>query len=74
MGKEVMRKFQRNSDKKELTPSQAQINRQKDFARLHHDYEKVTKRGKKPLFRDPKLFVLLFLLALIAFLIFMEGK
>lgn len=67
-----MRKFKLNTDKKDLSPTEAQIKRQKDFSRLHHDYEKLTKRGKKPLFRDPKLFILLFLLGLILFLVFME--
>jgi len=68
-----MRKFKLNKEKKNLSPSEAQIKRQKDFSRLHHDYEKLTKRGKKPLFRDPKLFILLFLIGIIMFLIFLES-
>ena len=67
-----MRKFKLNTDKKDLTPTDAQIKRHKDFSRLHHDYEKLTKRGKKPLYKDPKLFILLFLLGLILFLVLME--
>jgi len=67
-----MRKFKLNTDKKDLSPTEAQIKRQKDFSRLHHDYEKLTKRGKKPLYKDPKLFILLFLLGLILFLVLME--
>ncbi len=67
-----MRKFKLNKEKKNLSPSEAQIKRQKDFSRLHHDYEKLTKRGKKPLFKDPKLFILLFLIGIIMFLIFLE--
>ncbi|MBL1280543.1 MAG: hypothetical protein COA33_009735 [Fluviicola sp.] len=67
-----MRKFKLNKEKKDLSPSEAQIKRQKDFSRLHHDYEKLTKRGKKPLYKDPKLFILLFLLGLIALLVFLE--
>ena len=67
-----MRKFKLNTDKKDLSPTEAQIKRQKDFSRLHHDYEKLTKRGKKPLYRDPKIFILLFLLGLIMFLVFMD--
>lgn len=68
-----MRKFIRNTDQSKLNPTEAQIKRQKDFARLHHDYEKLTKSGKKPLYRDPKLFILLFLLGLIMFLVFIES-
>ena len=67
-----MRKFVRNKDNKKLNPTDAQIKRQKDFSRLHHDYEKLTKRGKKPLYKDPKLLILLFLLGLILFLLFIE--
>ncbi|HIP32794.1 MAG TPA: hypothetical protein EYG86_08540 [Crocinitomicaceae bacterium] len=67
-----MRKFKLNKENKDLSPTEAQIKRQKDFSRLHHDYEKLTKRGKKPLYKDPKLFILLFLLGLIAFLVFLE--
>ena len=69
-----MRKFKRNIDQKELNPTDEQIKRQKDFARLHHEYERVTKRGKKPLYRDPKLFLLFFLLGLIMILILLESK
>lgn len=68
-----MRKFELNKDKKNLTPTKEQIKRQKrDFSRLHHDYEKLTKRGKKPLYRDPKLFMLLFIIGIILLLLFLE--
>jgi hypothetical protein len=69
-----MRKFKRNIDQKELNPTDEQIKRQKDFARLHHEYERVTKRGKKPLYKDPKLFLLFFILGLIMLLILLESK
>lgn len=68
-----MRKFTRNRENKILTPSEEQIKRQKDFARLHHEYERLTIRGKKPLYRDPKLFLLLILLGIILLLVFLEG-
>jgi len=68
-----MRKFSVNTDKKKTTPTDEQIKRQKDFARLHHEYENLTKRGKKPLYKDPKLFMLLFIIGLVLFLMFMES-
>ncbi len=68
-----MKKFILNKDKKELNPTDEQIKRHKDFTRLHHDYEKVTKRSKRPLYKDPKLFMLLFILGLVLFLMFYEG-
>lgn len=69
-----MRKFTLNKDPKKLTPTDEQIKRQKDFSRLHHDYEKVVKRGKRPLYRDPKLFLLLFVVGLVIFLMYLESK
>ena len=51
-----MKKFILNKDKKELNPTDEQINRQKDFSRLHHDYEKLTKRGNvKIIAKDSQL-------------------
>ena len=69
-----MRKFTLNKDPKKLTPTDEQIKRQKDFSRLHHDYEKIVKRGKRPLYRDPKLFLLIFIIALVFFLMYLESK
>lgn len=69
-----MRKFTLNKDQKKLTPSDEQIKRQKDFSRLHHDYEKIMKRGKKPLYRDPKMFLLLFIIGLMFLLLFLESE
>ena len=66
-----MRKFTVNKDKKRLDPTDAQIKRHKDFSRLHHDYEKLAKRGKKPLYRDPKMFLFLFIIGIILLLIFL---
>lgn len=73
MERREMKKFILNKDKKELNPTDEQIKRQKDFSRLHHDYEKLTKRSKRPLYKDPKLFMLLFILGLVLFLMFYEG-
>ncbi|MFT5861203.1 MAG: hypothetical protein ACI865_003324 [Flavobacteriaceae bacterium] len=66
-----MRKFTLNKDKKELNPTEAQIKRQKDFSRLHHSYENLTKRGKKPLYRDPKMFLLFLIIGVIILLMFL---
>lgn len=66
-----MRKFTVNREQKNLNPTDAQIKRHKDFSRLHHDYEKLTKRGKKPLYRDPKMFLFLFIIGIILLLLFL---
>ncbi len=68
-----MRKFSINREPgKAFEPTEAQINKHKDFARLHHDYERLTKRGKKPIFRDPKLYLLIVLLGIVLLLLFLE--
>ncbi|MCH2231451.1 MAG: hypothetical protein MK105_14025 [Crocinitomicaceae bacterium] len=69
-----MRKFILNKDKKEVNPSPEQIKRQKDFSRLHHDYEKLTKRGKRPLYQDPKLFMLILIIGIVMLLVYLESK
>ena len=69
-----MRKFVVNRTDKKIEPTKEQINRHKDFARLHHDYERLTKRSKKPIYRDPKLWMLLFIIGLVMFLVFYEGS
>ena len=69
-----MRKFSINREKKNLEPSDEQIKRHKDFSRIHHDYERLTKRGKRPLFKDPKLYLLLVLLGIVMLLDFLENK
>lgn len=66
-----MRKFKLNKNKKTLTPSEEQIQRHKDFARLHHNYEQLTKRSKKRLYQDPKMFLFLLIIAIILLLIFL---
>lgn len=66
-----MRKFKVNKEKKELTPTEKQIQRQKDFSRLHHDYEKLSKRSKKRLYQDPKMLLFFLVIAIILLLIFL---
>lgn len=67
-----MRKFSINTAKN-LEPTDEQIKRQKDFSRLHHDYERLTKRGKKTIFRDPKLYLLFVIIGVVLLLLFLEN-
>jgi hypothetical protein len=69
-----MRKFTLNKEASKKEPTKEQINRYKDFSRLSHDYERLVKRPKKPLYKDPKLFLYLFLLGLILYLMYFESK
>jgi len=52
---------------KQLTTKQ--LEKYKDFSKLTHAYDVLTKRRKKPLYKNPKVFIALILLALIAWLV-----
>lgn len=67
-----MRRFDLNKENKKLTPTEEQIRRQKDFSRLHHEYERITKRSKKRLYQDPKLLLLIIIIGIILLLLFLE--
>lgn len=67
-----MRKFKINKTNEKIEPTKEQINRQKDFSRLHHQYEQLTKRGKKPLYRDWKRLLFWTMIGVILYLIFSE--
>lgn len=67
-----MRKFKTNSDKKKLEPTSEQIARQKDFSRLHHKYETLTKRGTKPLYRNKKKWLLLVIIGIVLLILFWD--
>jgi hypothetical protein len=69
-----MRKIQVNRGNKPVEPTSEQIRKHKDFARLSHEYDRLTKRPRKPLYKDPKLFLLIFIILLILFLVFMESR
>ena len=45
------------------------INNHKDFRALITDYQKVTKRPRQPLYKNPKVFLALVLIALLAWLL-----
>lgn len=68
-----MRKFQRITNEKSQEPTREQLVRYKDFASLSHKYERLAKRPKKPLYRDPKLFLLLLIIGLMFLIVFLES-
>lgn len=68
-----MRKFERTSKEKPQEPTKEQMVRYKDFATLSHQYERLAKRPKKPLYKDPKLFILILIIALMFLLVFLES-
>jgi hypothetical protein len=68
-----MRKFQRITNEKSKEPTKEQLVRYKDFASLSHKYERLAKRPKRPLYKDPKLFLLLLIIGLMFLLVFLES-
>lgn len=56
------------------TPTDAEVARYRDSERLIYNYTKAIRRPKKPLYRDPKAFLLLLFIVLIAYLISEERK
>jgi hypothetical protein len=68
-----MRKFQRKTNEKSAEPTKEQMVRYKDFASLSHQYERLAKRPKRPLYKDPKLFLLLLIIGLMFLLVFLES-
>lgn len=65
-----MRKFKINTNKSNLEPTQEQILRYKNFSALSQNHKKISKRPKKPLYKDPKMFLFIILIGLIALLLF----
>lgn len=64
-----MKKYQLNKDKKPSLPSKEMMGKHKDFGKLFHEYETYTKRPKKPIYKDPKYFLFLFIIVVIVYLI-----
>lgn len=64
-----MRKYKLNKDFKQQLPSEDETAKYKDFAQLTHAYDQVTKRRKKPLYKDPKAFIALVLILIIVWLV-----
>lgn len=64
-----MKKYKLNKDKREELGSD-EIHKYKDFGTLVYNYQKASKPiYKKPLYKDPKTFLILLLIVLLAYLI-----
>lgn len=56
------------------SPSDAELARYRDAKRLVHAYEKAVRRPRRPLYRDPKAFLALLLIVLLAWLLSGDHK
>lgn len=69
-----MRKFKRHKGEKEQL-SEEEISRYKDFARFRANYDDAVQGiHKKPLYRNPRMFLMLVIILLIAWIISMETE
>ena len=64
-----MRKYKINRTTEQQLPSKETIEKYKDFSRLSHEYDRLTKRPKVPLYKDKRMFLVLLLIVLMAFLL-----
>ncbi len=64
-----MKKYKLNKDKREEL-SKEEIHKYKDFGKLVYNYQRAAKPiYKKPLYRDPKTFLVILIIVLLAYLI-----
>lgn len=64
-----MRKYKINRTDKQDLPSKETIEKYKNFTNLTHEYDRLVKRPKVPLYKDKKMFLILLLIVLIAFVL-----
>lgn len=67
-----MKKYKINRTGKENIPSDETIEKFKNFSKLQVRYDEVVKRNKLPLYKNPKMFLFLLIIALAAYFIAME--
>lgn len=64
-----MRKYKINRDKKRKLPPHAVSDKFKDFDKIRMQHSDITKRPELPLYKNKKLFMLLILIALVAWVV-----
>jgi len=64
-----MRKYKINRNKERKLPPHAVSDKFKDFDKIRMQHGDITKRPKQPLYKNKKLFMLLLLIALVAYVV-----
>lgn len=67
-----MRRFTLNKEGKNIEPNPNQIKRFKDFSRIYSDYELLTKKRTRPLYKDPKLYLLFVIIGVLILLLLFD--
>lgn len=65
-----MRKFTINRTNKKLDPTKVQMDRYKDFSRIYTDYELLTKNRTRPIYKDPRLYLLFVIIGVLILVLF----
>ncbi|MFN3341964.1 MAG: hypothetical protein ACK40M_04660 [Flavobacteriales bacterium] len=64
-----MKKYKLHKENNGQQISDEEMMKYQDFSRLKHQYDTVTKRPKKPLYKNPYMFFVLVLIILLALLL-----
>ena len=64
-----MRKYKINRTEPAKLPSKEAIEKYKAFSRITHEYDKLVKRPKKPIYQDKKMLLIVLLIAILAMVI-----
>ncbi len=64
-----MKEYKINNEQEPKVPSSETIAKYKNFRQLSHEYDRLTKKPKVPLYRDKKAFLVLLLIVLMAFVL-----
>ena len=64
-----MRKYKINRDTERKLPPHAVSDKFKDFDKIRMQHSDITKRPKQPLYKNKKLFMLLILIAVVAWVV-----
>ena len=64
-----MRKYKVNRTEPVKKPSKEAMEKYKNFSRLTHEYDKLVKKPKKPIYLDKKMLLIVLLIAIVAMII-----
>ncbi len=64
-----MKKYSINRDENLKKPSKETMAKYKDFTHISHEYDRLTKRPKVPLYKDKRMFIVLLIILMIAYLV-----
>ena len=64
-----MRKYKLNRTHERTVPSDAMVNKYKNFDKMRAQYEDVVRRPKTPLYKNKKLFLFIIIVGILAWLV-----